>query len=378
MPSVPATLAALSRQPRVRDFLASALAEGRLSHAYLFAGAPGSGRTEAALALARCVVCPEGGDGTCGECIRVAHGTHPDVRVLRPSGAQGYLAEQADELVRDAQLSPMRARAKVYVLERAETLGRSAANALLKTIEEPPEGVHFVLVARSADAVLPTIASRCQVVPFRPPSEAEARRELERSCGAEPERAAIALSVAGTVDEARQLLLSPDRLEVRRLVVRVLSELPDDDGWDVLCAARRIVEACDAPLETLRGEQAARQEAYADFLSAGARRQAAAADRRELTARERSSIMEALSAAESFLRDVLLSVEGLRDRMVNVDCADAICRIARHATPSGAIRALGACSRAAEDVARNVSPRLALEAMLLSVKEALTCQPSYR
>ena len=146
----------------------------------------------------------------------------------------------------------------------------------------------------------------------------------------------------------------------------------------MLCAARRIVEACDAPLETLRGEQAARQEAYADFLSASAKRQAAAADRRELTARERSSIMEALSAAESFLRDVLLSVEGLRDRMVNVDCADAICRSARHATPSGAIRALDACSRAAEDVARNVSPRLALEAMLLSVKEALTCQPSYR
>ena len=76
---VPAALAGLSDQPRVRDFLARAVVEGRLSHAYLFVGAPGSGKHEAAEALAKCIVCPNGGDSSCDECRRVAHKTHPDV-----------------------------------------------------------------------------------------------------------------------------------------------------------------------------------------------------------------------------------------------------------------------------------------------------------
>ena len=128
---VPAALAGLSDQPRVRDFLARAVVEGRLSHAYLFVGAPGSGKHEAAEALAKCIVCPNGGDGSCDECRRVAHKTHPDVHWYAPASAVGYLADQVREVISDAQLAPMRAPSKVYVLERAELLRATAANALL-------------------------------------------------------------------------------------------------------------------------------------------------------------------------------------------------------------------------------------------------------
>ena len=131
-------LAAVADQPRVHDFLAQAIAEGRLSHAYLFVGAPGSGKLDAAEALAKCVVCPNGGDATCDECRRVSHHTHPDVHWLAPASATGYLADQIRDLIADVSLAPMRAKAKVYILDRADLLRGTAANALLKTLEEPP------------------------------------------------------------------------------------------------------------------------------------------------------------------------------------------------------------------------------------------------
>ena len=106
---IPAALDVLSDQPRVRDFLATALEGGRLSHAYLFVGAPGSGKHEAAEALAECVVCPSGGDGTCDECRRVRHRTHADVHWLTPGSASGYLVAQVRELIADASLAPVRA-----------------------------------------------------------------------------------------------------------------------------------------------------------------------------------------------------------------------------------------------------------------------------
>jgi DNA polymerase-3 subunit delta' len=380
MPSiVPHALEGIGeQQPRVRDYFASAVAEGRLSHAYLFCGAPGAGMMDAAEAVAMCVVCPNGGDGTCGECIRVRHHTHPDVHLVEPGGTSGYLVEQVRDLVGDVVLTPMRASGKVYILNRAEQLRGSAANALLKTLEEPPSGVLFILIARSEDAVMPTIASRCQEIPFRSVPTDDAVRAVVRDAGVEPERARIALAITQTPEEARELLLSPTRLEVRRTVVRILGELPADDSWDVLCAARELLTACKAPLDDLRTAQAEEAELSADYLSPKAKREQSAAATRELSARGRSSMMEALAAAESFLRDVLLVCEGATDDIVNVDMADAVARLASGTDAAGVLAALAATRQAASDLARNVTPQLAFEVMLISVKEALTCQPSSR
>ena len=379
MSGIPQALDALfEQQPRVRDYLAHAVLEGRLSHAYLFVGAPGAGMEEAAEALAMCVVCPNGGDGTCGECIRVRHRTHPDVRFVEPGGVAGYRIEQVRELVADVALTPRRAKGKAYILGRAELLRGSAANALLKTLEEPPAGVLFVLLARSEDAVLPTIASRCQEVPFRVVPAEDAVRVVVRRAGVEPGRARIALSVAQTPEAACRLLGSPTRLELRRTVVRTLAELPADDAWDVLVAARGLVSACQAPLEDVRLAQKEQADAAADYLSPKAARDLSEAASRELSAKGRSSMMEALAAAESFLRDVLFVRVGAGQDIVNADVEDAVRRLAAGTDEQGALAALAACRQAASDLSRNVTPQLAFEAMLIAIKEALTCQPSSR
>lgn len=135
---IPRALEVLSQQPRVQRFLAAAVAEGRLSHAYLFVGAPGAGMVEAAFAVAQCALCPDGGDASCDDCIRIAHRTHPDVRYLKPESATGYLVSQVRDLIADVPLAPVRARSKVYIIDDAGLLRGASANALLKTIEEPP------------------------------------------------------------------------------------------------------------------------------------------------------------------------------------------------------------------------------------------------
>lgn len=380
MPSDVSVAPALDRivdQPRAKDLLAAAVREDRLSHAYLFVGAPGSGMADAAEALAMCAICADGGDGSCDDCIRVAHRTHPDVRWFAPGGVTGYLVDQVREIIADASLSPARAARKVYIVERAELLRGAAANALLKTIEEPPSDVIFILTARSVEAVLPTIVSRCQVVRFQVIAPDVALSELVRS-GATEQEARIALSVAGTPTRAREFLSSVSRRQVRRIVVRILGELARDDSWDVLQSARELLDAVRVPLAGVRDAQEAALKESSDFLTSAALKQVEVANRRELSARERSGMMEVIAAIDSVLRDVLLRCEDVAEPIVNADAADVIDRLAAATSTQGALKALEASSHAADDLEHNVSSQLALEVMLFSIKEALTCPPSFR
>ena len=128
-------------QPHVRDYLRASVRSGRVSHAYLFTGPAGSNKTTAAYALASAILCKEGGCGTCETCRRIERRKHPDARFYAPEGAGGYLVEQVREIVADTSLAPIQADRKVYILDRVDLLGVQAANAFLKTLEEPPADV---------------------------------------------------------------------------------------------------------------------------------------------------------------------------------------------------------------------------------------------
>ena len=392
-PASRSLLAKLDTQPHVRDFLTKAVSTGRTSQTYLFLGASGSGKLDAAWALAQALLCEHGGCGACDSCIRVARHTHPDVRVYKPESATGYLIGQVRELLSDAALAPIRADRKIYIIESAEQLRANTANALLKTLEEPPESVTFILLTTSADVMLPTIVSRCQCVPFRTLSTDESVAAVVRATGLPEARCRMAVSVAGSPSRATEFLKSSERQEARRQMVRAICSLTYADEAAILRSVSDpashsksgskgsrpssppgdLMSAIRAPLDGLRETQEAVLDQNSAYFSRGAIKQLEERNKRELSARERSGIMEALASARSLLRDVLLVCEGSPQAIVNEDVADIVERLASVTDTSGAISALDAVATAERRIAGNTSPQLTLEVMLFDVRKALQC-----
>ena len=359
-------------QPRARAFLEAAVREGRLSHAYLFVGAAGSGIERAARALAKCVVCPQAGDNTCEECLRVEHGTHPDVHFYEPASAVGYMMDQVREIISDAQLTSVRSDAKVYVIQHAERLRSNCANALLKTIEEPPAGVVFVLLANSADAVLPTIVSRCQVVPFRHIPATEAAGIIRQNTGASIETARIAIEAcSGSITRACEFLKSNDSLAFRRGVVDAMSRLATVDDWDIIELAAGLVRAAKAPLDDVRAALEAELSENADFLAKSAIRQIEARNKRQITAKTSQALHQVFSIASSWLRDVMATCAGTPEFIVNVDVKAQIEMASARTDEARAAAALAALRESDEAISYNVSPETCIDAMLFEVREVL-------
>jgi DNA polymerase-3 subunit delta' len=166
--------------PHARAVLTPALPpDGNASHAYLFHGPAGSGKREVARELAAALLA-DGAPDPAGAAARVRSGAHPDLTWVSPSGAAEMLVSDIDEpVVAAATRTPFESRRRVFVIERADAMNDQAANRMLKTLEEPPSFAHLVLLTDRLGEVLPTIASRCQLVRFdaRPPAAIAARLE---------------------------------------------------------------------------------------------------------------------------------------------------------------------------------------------------------
>jgi DNA polymerase-3 subunit delta' len=367
-------------QERVAGYLRAAVENDSASHAYLFVGPQGSGKRTAAKALACAFICEDHGCGACHACARVRRGAHPDVHVVEPEGSSTYLVEQVrDELVPDMWLAPADGNAKVYIIERAEALGDSSANAFLKTLEEPPPSVRIVLLTDDYDAVLPTIVSRCQVVRFAPvtPSRAAALLTERTGVDADEARAALAAS-SGVVPRALDFLRSPVRVEARAAMLAVMRDLPVMDGRDVLVSARELLKAVRAPLEDVKARQESEMRERVEFMGRQAQvKDVEARNKRELTSRERESVGELLAIAESWLRDALASSVGATAQIANRDASDDIAVAGECMSPAAVEEALEAVRRARRRVSYNVSPQLVVEAMLFEIQEARVCPQSW-
>jgi len=367
-------------QDRVASFLRKSAAEGTTTHAYLFVGPPGAGKKTAARALACALLCEDGGCGTCAVCSRIKRGVHPDVRDFRPEGAATYMVEQAREIIRDTSLKPIEGALKVYILDHAESFNPGAANALLKTLEEPPDDVVLILLTTSWEAVLPTIASRCQVVRFAPVSPSTAVALLAERSGVGPDDAMAALAAAGgVIPRALDFISSPARRGARDRLLGVLRDLPVMDGRDVLEAARELLSGVKAPLDEMRERQEAELRERVEFLgkTAGSLKPIEERHKRELTAREREGIGELVNIAESWLRDVTAVAAGAAELVANRDAADDVAAAASCIGERQLARAMAAVSEARRRISYNVSPQLAIEAMLFDIQEAITCPRSW-
>lgn len=365
-------------QPKVRDFLRTIVASGRVSHAYLFCGPAGSNKSVAATAFAQALLCDAAGSsaqkgcGTCDTCRRIAAGKHPDVRVFNPEGANGYLISQVREIVSDTSLAPIQAHLKVYILNRVDLLGVQAANAFLKTLEEPPANVVMVLLARTLDSVLPTIVSRCQVVPFRviPPTEAAAI--VSSKTGADNRVASWALAAcSGSLTGAVDFLRSNERLEFRREVFHVLAELPASDDWDLLCAAKRILERVKAPLDEVRATLESELAQNADFLEKSAIRQLEARNKRTLSAKSNEYLQQFISLVRSWLRDLMVVCAGTPQFVVNTDVMDVLTSHANRSDLAKITHALCAADDCEHAIFYNVSPETCIDALLIELRDRL-------
>lgn len=169
-----------------RTVLERAASTGQVRHAYLLTGPESIGKTALALAFARLIECqgraPEAAEpcDRCSACAKVAHGTHPDVTLVEPPAGKRTLdVESVREVSRAASLAPSEGAWRVFIIPAADRMTPAAANALLKTLEEPPPAVVLLLTCAEPEQLLPTIVSRCQVLPLQPLASEEVAAALE-------------------------------------------------------------------------------------------------------------------------------------------------------------------------------------------------------
>lgn len=310
------------------DLLARGLRSGRLSHAYLFTGPAQVGKTTVAQAVAQALVCERRreGDGapcgTCHACQRVAENRYPDVQSV--AAVKNVIQiDQVRALQADAALSPLEGQYKVFIISEIERATLPAANALLKTLEEPPPQVVLLLTSNHRDQVLSTILSRCQVVGLRPLPLAQVREALQVRWG---------------VDEARAQLLA--RLSAGRLGWAVTAHT-DPDMWQA--RTKRLDD-----LLALTAEGHLGRLAYAEALS-----------------RAGNDAAVTLGIWAGWWRDVMLVQQQLDDDVLNLDRKAQLVQQAGLYRPEQVEAVLVDLFQTLRRIKANVNLRLALDVLLL-------------
>ncbi|MEV4345959.1 DNA polymerase III subunit delta' [Actinoplanes sp. NPDC049596] len=358
---------------------------GAMTHAWIFTGPPGSGRSVAARAFAAALQCERGGVG-CGEChgCHTALGkTHADVRFVVPEGLSIGVNEMRALVLRAAS-APSGGRWQVVVIEDADRLTEQAGNALLKAIEEPPPRTVFLLCTPSThpDDISVTIRSRCRVVALRqPPAEAVAE-VLARRDGIAAEVAAWAAAAAqGHVGRAKRLANDPEARSRREAVLAVPRRLSSVGACYEAAAA--LIKAAEAEAaESFVEVDAAERTALEQALGAGGTGRGAAGAMRgaagqlkELEKRQKSratrskrdALDRALVDLAGFYRDVLITNLGAPVAVVHTDTANQSAAAAEKWSADSTLRRLEAVLACRQAIDQNVKPDIAVEAMMLTL-----------
>ena len=351
-----------------------------MTHAWLLTGPPGSGRSNAALAFAAALECEADvpGCGTCHACRTVLERAHGDVRVVE-SETLSLGVGDVRRLVHVAQERPANGRWTVLLLEQADRLTDEAANALLKTLEEPPPRTVWLLCAPTSEDVLPTVRSRCRPIALAAPS-VRAIATLLESEGVDPSMAAFcARASLGHVGRARGLARDEASRLRRADVLRV--PLQVDSVGGCIVAAANLVEVAQADAEVAHAGREEQERADLEFVvgdprdakgrsrgAVGAFKGLAEDQKRRRTRTVRDSLDRAFIDLVSFYRDVLAVQLGTDVDLVNADAAPEIERIAHASTPEATLRRIDAVLAARTAIDGNVAPLLAVEAMTLALR----------
>ncbi|MFL6098720.1 MAG: DNA polymerase III subunit delta' [Actinomycetales bacterium] len=375
-------------QERVVDVLRSAVrsvtaaAPGQASgmtHAWLFTGPPGSGRSVAARAFAAALQCPKGGCGQCHECRTALGGSHADVSVVATE-LLSIKTEQARELVQLAARRPTLGRWRVIIIEDADRLTETAADVLLKAIEEPPPGTVWMLCAPSLEDVIVTIRSRCRHLGLRTPSVAAVADLLVRRDGIDPPMAAFAARAAQSHIGLARRLARDEGARIRRRDVVTLPFRIRGVGDAVLHAGELVETAAEEAKSATAERDAGEREQLVHSLGAEptartqpphVRAQLSALERDQKTRAtrlQRDVLDRALVDVLSVYRDVLVVQAGDPVDLVNEEMRTDLAKLARDLAPEHVVQRMQAVGEARERIAANVAPLLAVEAMTVQLR----------
>ncbi len=369
----------IGQEPAV-EMLSRAVTEpASMTHAWLFTGPPGSGRSVAARAFAAALQCPSNGCGQCRECRTAADGTHADVDVIATEGLS-IKVEQARDLVALAAHRPSVGTWRVIIVEDADRLTERAADALLKALEEPTPRTVWMLCAPSVEDVIITIRSRSRHVRLRTPSVEAVADLLVRRDGVDPPMAMYAARAAQSHVGLARRLARDEHARIRRHDVITLAS-----------KIRTVGDAIDAAadLSTIATEESQASSAERDAAEKARLMEVLGADpsartqpphiRSQLSSLEkdqkaratrfsRDMVDRALVDLLSVYRDALVLQTGAPTALVNEDARHTVQQVAQVLSSERVLIAMDAIGTARERISANVQPLLALEAMALDLR----------
>ena len=299
----------IAGQDHIKLFFKNSIAAGRLPHACMIAGDEGSGKKLIAKTAAMAVMCEKHEPcGVCRACRQVQSGNHPDVKFVIGSGKGIGVDDVRRELAGDAMIRPYSAAHKIYIVEDADKMTPQAQNALLKTIEEPPEYVMIILLCKNTEAFLPTIISRCVILNTRPLDDVTIKRVLVEKHGvADFEAGAAAAACGGSVGKALRLSSSDEFKELKETVISSVRGIDEANAGDIIDAVAAAAEYKSNPDEYF----GLMKMFFKDILLI----KAGAED--EISLKEERESLKRLSGRVSFeaVNDVICDIEKAQERV---------------------------------------------------------------
>ena len=349
-----------------------------MTHAWLFTGPPGSGRSNTALAFAAALLCPESGCNHCVNCLTALRGTHADVELIKTEGLSIKI-DEVRELITRAAWSPSVAKYRVVIIEDADRLTESAANALLKAIEEPGLRTVWLLCAPTLTDVLPTIRSRTRNLSLRTPSVAAVTRLLEAESIPSQIAEFSARASQGHIGRARYLAKNPTARKSRTDILKLPLTITDISA--AFKCAQLLVDAAKHEAEADADkrndlETTALKEAWGQqgtrVVQGGAKaiKELEKDQKSRQTRMVRDYLDRALLDIATFYRDTLLVQSGSEfgAALINVDMQREIAIVAANTTAEHTLRKLEAIMRTRTNLSRSAAPLLAVEALMVQLR----------
>ena len=347
-----------------------------MTHSWLFTGPPGSGRSNAAVAFAAALLCDKGGCASCINCTSVIDGSHADIELIRTEGLS-IKVDEVRELITRTSWSPSVGNYRVVVIEDADRLTESAANALLKVIEEPGARTVWLLCAPTLTDVLPTIRSRCRHLSLRTPSVVAVTKLLIERDGIDPKMAEFAASAAeGHIGRAKYLATNEEARKTREKILNIPFSVKDlASAFEAANALLELAKEQAQSESEIRDEEELTKlkESYGTTgskLATGGNKAVKELEKEQKTRNTRlvrDNLDSALLDLSTVYKDCLIVQTKLNHQITNKEIQTKIIEKANSTPPESIIDSITSLLEARNSLAKNAATNLTTEALMTAL-----------